>query len=221
MNNSRNRDLARTKASILKAALTEFAAKGLAGARVDAIARRARVNKRMLFYCFGSKAALYREVLRRKLGENSALIEAAPESLGEALLRWYEAASSDREWIRMHQWEALGGAKTLVAEDERRELFTRAMAVFRHWTKQGSLPGDVDSAQLLVSVVALTVFPVAFPQLTRLVAGAPPESARFRRARRGFLSWLGDRICNSDGLASLRVKACAPEALSAVQAAKR
>ncbi len=219
--NNKHRDLARTRARILKAALAEFAAKGLAGARVDAIARRARVNKRMLFYCFGSKAALYREVLRRKLGENLALVETAPSRLSETLLRWYEAVSSDRQWIRMHQWEALGGGQTLVAEDERRELFKRALTVFRHWTKQGSLPGDVDCAQLLISVLALTSFPVAFPQITRLIAGASPESARFRRARRGFLSWLGDRICNSEGLASQRVTAGPQAALSAAPTAGR
>ena len=49
---------------ILAAAATEFAARGYAGARVDRIARRARVNKAMLYYHFGSKRQLYRELLR-------------------------------------------------------------------------------------------------------------------------------------------------------------
>jgi AcrR family transcriptional regulator len=50
---------------ILAAAAHEFAARGFAGARVDRIARRARVNKAMLYYHFGSKQALYRVLLRR------------------------------------------------------------------------------------------------------------------------------------------------------------
>jgi len=62
-----SRDLNRTREKILAAALTEFSAKGFAGARVDAIARRARVNKRMLYYCFGAKQDLYREILHRKI----------------------------------------------------------------------------------------------------------------------------------------------------------
>src|SRR5215470_13278190 len=45
---------------ILAAAAREFA-----GARVDRIARRARVNKAMLYYHFGSKQGLYRTLLRR------------------------------------------------------------------------------------------------------------------------------------------------------------
>ena len=50
---------------ILAAAALEFAKRGYAGARVDRIARRARVNKAMLYYHFGSKKALYRSLLRR------------------------------------------------------------------------------------------------------------------------------------------------------------
>ncbi len=50
---------------ILAAAAFEFAGRGFAGATVDRIARRARVNKAMLYYHFGSKRALYRTLLRR------------------------------------------------------------------------------------------------------------------------------------------------------------
>src|SRR5687768_13561925 len=49
---------------IVAAAAHEFAARGFDGAKVDRIARRARVNKAMLYYHFQSKAALYREILR-------------------------------------------------------------------------------------------------------------------------------------------------------------
>ena len=49
---------------ILAAAALEFAARGFAGARVDRIAQRARVNKAMLYYHFGSKQAIYQALLR-------------------------------------------------------------------------------------------------------------------------------------------------------------
>jgi TetR/AcrR family transcriptional regulator len=51
--------------AILAAAALEFSARGFAGARVDRIARRARVNKAMLYYHFKSKQRLYRTLLRR------------------------------------------------------------------------------------------------------------------------------------------------------------
>ena len=50
----------RTRTRILSAALKEFAAKGFAGARVDNIARRAAINKRMLYHYFGDKEGLFR-----------------------------------------------------------------------------------------------------------------------------------------------------------------
>lgn len=52
-----------TRAQILKAALREFAQLGLAGARVDVIARRAGVNKQVLYYHFGNKEGLFRATL--------------------------------------------------------------------------------------------------------------------------------------------------------------
>jgi AcrR family transcriptional regulator len=57
------RDPDRTRAAILAAATAEFSAKGLHGARVDEIARRSGVNKRMLYHYFGDKEGLYLAVL--------------------------------------------------------------------------------------------------------------------------------------------------------------
>src|SRR6202521_399341 len=52
-----------SRAAILKAAVTEFAEHGIAGARTDAIARAAHVNKALLYYYFEDKEALYEAVL--------------------------------------------------------------------------------------------------------------------------------------------------------------
>jgi AcrR family transcriptional regulator len=60
---SGTRDPGRTRAAILAAATQEFTAKGLQGARVDDIARRARINKRMIYHYFKDKAGLYVAVL--------------------------------------------------------------------------------------------------------------------------------------------------------------
>src|SRR3954469_21621528 len=64
---------------ILKGARTEFAARGFAGAGVDRIAARARVNKAMVYYHFGSKLALYRAVLAAEFDAITASASAAIE----------------------------------------------------------------------------------------------------------------------------------------------
>ena len=58
---------AASKERILDAALQEFAASGLGGARVDRIAEAADINKAMIFYYFESKENLYKEVISRAL----------------------------------------------------------------------------------------------------------------------------------------------------------
>ena len=53
-----------SRSRILAAAAAEFSARGFAGAGIDRIARRAGLNKAMIYYHFSSKQALYREILR-------------------------------------------------------------------------------------------------------------------------------------------------------------
>src|SRR5712675_263767 len=52
-----------SRAAILQAAAKEFAEHGIAGARTDAIARQAGVNKALLYYYFKDKETLYGAVL--------------------------------------------------------------------------------------------------------------------------------------------------------------
>jgi AcrR family transcriptional regulator len=58
-------DQGQTRVSILDAATQAFMETGFSGARVDEIARRAKANKAMIYYHFGSKLGLYRTVLLR------------------------------------------------------------------------------------------------------------------------------------------------------------
>lgn len=61
-----------TRAEILRAATREFAEHGLSGARVDAIAERTQTSKRMIYYYFGSKHALYLAVLEQAYAQMRA-----------------------------------------------------------------------------------------------------------------------------------------------------
>lgn len=207
----RTRDLARTRERLLDAALAEFAARGLAGARCSAIARRARVNQRMIFYCFGSKENLYREIMRRKFAERAAFFESAPEGLADAILYWYEAGASDLDWVRLLEWEALGASDgRLIGEEERQAYFKRTSTRLRRAQANGRIPADIDLTQLQISMVALTLFPLAFPQMTRLATGLDPTDPCFRRKRVKFLRWLGERLEAASTTAAPRLETPAP-----------
>jgi TetR/AcrR family transcriptional regulator len=182
------RDPKRTRERILAASLREFSDKGLAGARVDRIARRARVNKRMLYHYFGSKDGLFRAIMRRKLEERVAWATAAPDSPGETLVHWFTLACEDMDWVRLLEWEALAvGAGPLLSEAERRRAFHSGVAKVRAVQAKGLLPRHLDPRLLLLCMVGLTAFPLAFPQVTRLVTGLVPGDPLFQKRWAKFL----------------------------------
>src|SRR5437879_10091446 len=69
----------KTRAAILKAALEEFSNEGVAGARTDEIARRAGVNKALLYYYFKDKEGLYGAALEQVFSGLSARVMAVLE----------------------------------------------------------------------------------------------------------------------------------------------
>ncbi len=124
----RRPDAERTRQAILAAAREEFAAHGLSGARVDAIAARTNTVKRMIYYYFGSKEGLYLAVLE----EAYAAIRRDEQALGldrlpplEAIRRLVEFTfdyeEAHPEFIRLvsieniHNGRHIAGSKTIQA----------------------------------------------------------------------------------------------------------
>jgi TetR/AcrR family transcriptional regulator len=186
---------ARTRERILAAALREFSDKGFAGARVDRIARRARVNKRMLYHYFGNKESLFREILARKVRERAQWAVTAPDDTAESLVFWFDTACRDRDWVRLMEWEALGRAEAGMNGDaERRVAFRKGVGQVRERQGRGLLRADVDPGHLLLAMVALTTFPAAFPQFTQLLTGLRPTDRAFATRHTAFLRRLADGL---------------------------
>jgi TetR/AcrR family transcriptional regulator len=184
-----------TQQRILEAALQEFAAKGFAGARVDVIARRARINKRMLYHYFGDKEGLFREVLRRKIADRSAWLAGAPEDPVERLPFWFQLACRDRDWVQLLEWEALQwGEKKVIDEERRQESVGRAVERVRQQQSRGLLDPELDPGQLLISMMALTAYPLAFPQLARLATGLSVSDEKFQKQREIFLRQIAQLL---------------------------
>ena len=108
---------AAAKENILRAAAEEFAERGFEGARVDGIARRAGVNKAMLYYHVGDKAALYEKVILdavETVGTNlqeRLSRETTPEGKILAIARAFEAAATEKPHLPriMMREMAMGG----------------------------------------------------------------------------------------------------------------
>jgi TetR/AcrR family transcriptional regulator len=178
----------RTRELILAAALKEFSRSGFAGARVDVVARKAGVNKRMLYHYFRDKRGLFEEVLRRRMSERNRWAAAAPEDPAEKAPYWFDLMWRDVDWIRLLEWEALQVADGgVIAEKERREFLQGILEQIRAGQRNGRIAEHYDAAQILLSMMALTTFPIAFPQLTRMVTGLAADSEQFHRHRLKFL----------------------------------
>ena len=200
-----NRDPEATKARILAAALREFSAKGISGARVDAIAARAKVNKRMLYYYFDSKEGLFREILRRRLHERAGALHtrdvADPGRLAERQGRLLD----ETQYTRLLMWEALEtDPDRPVNESLRREFFAAWVDTVAEEQRAGALPADLDPAQLVLSEICLTLGPYVLPQLAQLVTGKSVKDAGFVAERQEFLRALGARLSASPADARTR-----------------
>jgi AcrR family transcriptional regulator len=187
-----------SRARIIEAATEEFAAHGLAGARVERIARRARVNKQLLYHHYGDKKQLFGEVLHRMVVETSALLASSTEP--DQLVTLLAEAVGDEEgrWLRLLQWEALeAGAGEVVREDERAEEMAQFVALVREGQAHGGLPADLDAAQLGLALIAVATFPYVLPQFTRLVTGASPDTPEFAASHRDFVTGLTEHLATA------------------------
>jgi AcrR family transcriptional regulator len=161
----------------------------MAGARVDAIVKRAGVNPRMLYHYFGNKQGLFEALLKEKLrGSHDDRTESRRLSLADSIEFWQRQQAADTEWTRLLHWEALEDHLRPVTNfEERAADWARQVDGVRAAQARGLIPSDLDPAQFELSLVALVTFPVAFPQYVRLITGHEPGSPEFIDARVAFL----------------------------------
>jgi TetR/AcrR family transcriptional regulator len=165
----RLRDAERTSATILAAATKEFAERGYAGARVDAIAARADINKRMLYHYFGGKDALYVAVLEgsyiaiRSAETRLDLSHRAPrEGMRELVVFTWQYFLSHPEFLGMLGTENLHKAKFLKRSARIFELHSPLVAEISGLLDRGAAAGDFragcDPVKIYMTIAALGSF---------------------------------------------------------------
>jgi TetR/AcrR family transcriptional regulator len=95
--------------TILSAARSEFALYGLAGARIDRIARVAEASKERLYAHFGDKETLFRSVVAADSAEFFAAVTLRPEAVPQFVGDIYDLARQRPEHLRMITWASLEG----------------------------------------------------------------------------------------------------------------
>lgn len=155
-----------TRNGILRAAEHIFAERGLAGARIDAIAAAAGVNKALIYYYFKSKDALYLAVVEEHLKEFSrqALkLLASDESVRDKVLGYvslhFDFVAARTDYPRLFQRFMMSGDRPFMRV--RQKYFSPVARKFQQVIEQGIRSGELcasDSTHTAISLVALTVF---------------------------------------------------------------
>jgi AcrR family transcriptional regulator len=191
----RQRDRSDSRRRILEVATREFAAKGLAGARVDLIAQKAGCNKQLIYYYFGGKDALYDEVLGSMMAATRREQPAPATSLGELITRHLSSTSLRRRWVRLLSWEGLQGKLSrILREDERRLVWRRDVDALAELQAQGEVDPAFDPEMLGVVLHGLRLFPELLPQVTYMTTGLDPESPAFEERYAALLEQLAARL---------------------------
>jgi len=151
-----------TRQRILDAAFAEFSTHGIAGARVDRIAKAAACNKNLIYIYFGSKEGLFEETMRHRLTLIYEDHPLTPENLPDFAGKTFDFAMANPDVIRLLVWTKLDpDAQEPTA---RVEKTSTKVQLLRAAQGRGELTDAWDPEFLITFVMSLaTAWVPAFP----------------------------------------------------------
>jgi TetR/AcrR family transcriptional regulator len=186
----------KTRAAILRAAVREFALEGVAGARTDAIARGARVNKALLYYYFEDKEALYGAVLDQVFGGLTHTVLASLSQdlpVRQKILAYagahFDYIAGNPLYPRIVQAEMMRAGRNPSPHFEHivnryfHPLFVKISEVLRAGVASGDFR-PVNPLHFMPSMVAVIVFYFTSAPVMRMMTGEDPMSPSLVAERR-------------------------------------
>ena len=180
----------RSRAAILRAAIREFSQEGVAGARIDAIARRAGVNKALLYYYFKDKESLYSAVLDQVFGGLIAAVSGAFRLDAPPRERVLAYAGAHFDYIARHplyprivQGEMMNAGRNGSSQLDRivRQYFRPLANELSTVIMEGVASGDfrqIDPTQAIPSIISVIVFYFTNAAAMRSMTGVDPLLAK-------------------------------------------
>ena len=223
--------VAESRERILSAAIKEFSAHGLAGARTDRIAAAAAVNKALLYYYFESKEKLYEaalEMITAKIRDRSMAVFLREATAGERIVRMalehFDRILAQQEFqtlmqqemIRMHKGES--SAMAILVKRVFAPMLTMLQSLVREGMKTGELI-EVDDLQVLFAALGANVFYFLSAPVWRMVLPFEPfEPEKLAHRRRALVEYLGqalfkDRAKGAEAAARVLADSPMPELL--------
>ena len=181
---SATRDSEATRARLLAAAIGEFAAHGIAGARVDRIAEAARANKQLIYAYFGSKDGLFDAALTHSCTGLMENVPFDPEDIPGYVGRLFDYAVAHPEVYRLVAWAGLERPDA-IAEFEA-QSYGAKLAAIAEAQRDGRLDDAIAPADLLALTMGLAASWFSASEAIRRFdsrdPGSPRRLAQFRNA---------------------------------------
>lgn len=206
-------DVKTSKDEILRVAVEEFSKRGFAAARVDEIARRADINKQLIYYYFGSKVGLYDAVLESMVDRFTPASEAWIETDFKGLLKAYFSGKGHRtgaKWRRLLIWEGIEyGAhphQTIRLEQLRAKAYDVQTRIVAKEIEKGRLPRGVDPKILSLMITIASIGPELLPQVTKMITGKEANDPGLREDMYATFLAMLDTMAKADPVAETDIK---------------
>jgi AcrR family transcriptional regulator len=178
------RDAEATRERLLAAATDEFARHGVAGARVDRIARAARANKQLIYAYFDSKDGLFDAVLARHCGALAEQIPFDADDMPGYVGRLFDYALEHPEVYRLVTWAALERPAAVATFE--RDSYGAKLNAISNAQKADRLDASFAPADLLALIMGVAAAWFSASEAIRRFDSEDPMSrsrlAQFRRA---------------------------------------
>ncbi|MFZ0090786.1 MAG: TetR family transcriptional regulator [Solirubrobacteraceae bacterium] len=186
-------DAAATRSRLIEAAVGEFAALGLAGARVDRIATAGAANKRAIYDYFGNKEGLFDAALTRVIGN---LIEAVPlpeDDLPRYAAELFDYLQAHPEAVRMLSWRRLERPE---AGPHIADTFLERMTQVRDRAQASDTEPAIDPIDLVILTIGLAnAWHLSAPDLLTNRGQDPTDTERIATHRAAVIE-ATQRISN-------------------------
>ena len=178
-----------TRRRLLDAAFEEFAAHGLAGARVDRIAELARANKRLIYAYYGNKEELFDTVMVRSLGVLTDAVPFSAENLPAYAGALFDHMVAHPAMVRLTMWKLL--ERPNISREET-EAYRPKVAAIADAQAGGRLAPEDDPVDLMMLVIGLVAsWFTNSPALHALALVDPTDPQRLAAHRAALVRAVG------------------------------
>lgn len=185
-----------TNHRILDAALKEFSTYGFSGARMDRIAKTAKINKAMIFYYFSSKETLYQLVIRKafqkiypQFGALMASNPPAEEFVEKAAEIYVELFMENPDFVKMVAMELFQNPDNIT--QLMRNLFEEKLPeggpkllepLIRKWYENGEIR-ECDPKHFMLNAISLSLLSFLAKPLVEMLFQSPFPMENFKEKR--------------------------------------